>query len=162
MEGLRQSQLTSGTWNVISLAHYEQIKVYFIGVLIILPKTSVPGKFSGQNQQITDVPGVHDADISPTVSISSDTHINITQPPKMDLFRSDGEFIRTIGDRKTVSLDGYELGRVKYFPYQPGMTWTMPPYGSCQQRLKLINVTSYLLVYSGPESASVSTSFGVA
>ncbi len=164
MEGVPQAQLTSGEWNVTSLACVDEQnqQVYFIGTVDHpTQKHLYRVSFSGKNlQRLTDVPGVHDVNISPTAKYFIDTHSSIKQPPKLDLYQSDGKFLRTIGDRRTTSFDEYELGRVEIFsiPTEDGFNlpvlWILPPKLDSGKRYPVI-----FSVYGGPESARVENRF---
>jgi dipeptidyl-peptidase-4 len=164
MEGVLQSQLTSGKWNVSALSHVDEQnqQVYFIGTADHpTQKLLYRVSFSGQNmQRLTAVAGVHDAAISPTAKYYIDTYSSITVPPRMDLCRSDGGLLRKVGDRKTTSLDEYELGRVEIFsiPTSDGLNlpalWIVPPGLESGKRYPVI-----FSVYGGPGAASVENRF---
>jgi dipeptidyl-peptidase 4 len=153
-------KLTSGKWNVTSLVHVDEQRqqVYFISTAEhATQKHLYRVNFSGKNlQRLTDTAGVHDITISPEAKYFIDTYSNINQPPKMDLCRSDGKVLRTIGDSKTAMLDEYELGRVEIFsiPTEDGLDlpalWILPPKIEIDKRYPVI-----FRVYGAPEMTLV-------
>jgi dipeptidyl-peptidase-4 len=164
MDGVLQSQLTSGNWNVTSLVKVDEQnqQIYFIGTADNpTQKHLYRINFAGKNlQRLTPAPGVHKTDISPSAKYFIDRYSSIGQPSKIDLYRSDGKYLRTIGDQKTAVFDNYEWGRVEIFsiPTDDGLNlpalWILPANLKSDRRYPVI-----FSIYGGPESAKVENQF---
>ena len=113
------NQVTKGNWYVDDIAFVDESNelIYFHGALENkTEKHLYRVDYDGDDlEKLTDVPGSHDASLSPDGTYFYDRFSTISHPIKIDLFTTRGEHIRKIGDEKLNLLDSYLLGKTELF-----------------------------------------------
>jgi dipeptidyl-peptidase-4 len=160
MDGNLIQRLTDGEWNVSKIVRIDEKNgnVYFQGFQKNSTETHLfKIALNGSKiKKLTRINGTHSVNVSPNGNYFIDTFSNISQPEKMDLYDSDGKFIRTIGDKKSSALENYVLGKVELFniPTEDGVQlpalWVLPPDFDKSKKYPVI-----FQVYGGPGRASV-------
>ena len=164
MNGKLKKQLTKGEWNIseIVLVDEENQKIYFEANKGARLETHlfIVGFDGDDLGQLTSISGSHNATVSPNGKYFYDTYSEINTPAKMDLYDSDGELIRNLGDRKSKIFDEYKLGRTELFTIKtedgfelPAM-WVLPPDFDENKKYPVL-----FSVYGGPGGTDVTNSF---
>ena len=110
--------------------------------------------------KITKIPGSHSCIVAPEGKYFYDTYSNINQPVKLDLFYTDGRFIRNIGDKKLAETDNYNLGKVELFQIETSdginlpALWILPPNFNKEKKYPVL-----FRVYGGPGGITVKNSY---
>ena len=110
--------------------------------------------------KITRIPGSHSCKVAPGSKFFYDTFSNFNQPEKLDLFYTDGRFIRNIGDKKLVEIDNYNLGKVELFQIETSdginlpALWILPPNFDKGKKYPVL-----FRVYGGPGGLIVKNSY---
>jgi dipeptidyl-peptidase-4 len=111
-------------------------------------------------KRLTKEPGSHRARISPGGSYFIDSFSSITTPSKMNLYRADGTFIRSLGDSRTSLMDEYALGKKELLsiPTEDGLNlpayWILPPDFDRTKKYPVL-----FRIYGGPGGGTVSNSY---
>jgi len=164
LDGKEIRQITKGSYAVKSIAHIDEEKglIYFTGS----KKNPVDNhlyciNLKGKNlKQLTKKDGSHYTSVSPDGKYFTDRFSNITTPAKFDLYRTDGTFVRNLGNSKLPVLDEYALGKAELFTIPSGdgfdlpALWILPPDFDPDKKYPVL-----FSVYGGPGSASVRNSF---
>ncbi len=110
--------------------------------------------------KLTRIEGTHSTTVSPDGSYFYDTYSNLTTPPKIELFNSDGNPIRLIANRKSAIFDFYDLGTSEnfYIKSSDGVelpaTWVLPPNFNINKKYPVI-----FSVYGGSGRKDVENKF---
>jgi len=164
LTGKLKNRLTAGNWRVtdISLVDEKNQKVYFRRTLGNSNETHLYSvNLNGKNiKRLTNVEGVHRCMVSPGGKYFIDTYSNISHPSKIDLYSTDGNLIRNLGDSKLDIMEEYNLGNIELFTIPSGdgydlpAIWVLPPDFDQTKKYPIV-----FQIYGGPGSASVSNSF---
>lgn len=164
MNGKLKKRLTQGNYSVADIAYVDEKegKVYFHSSMQkSWDKYFYVVKLDGSGlKQLTTTPGVHACTVSPDGKYFYDHYSNITTPPKLDLFKSDGKFIRRLADSKTEAMDEYALAKVELFTissddgYDLPAIWFLPPDFDQNKKYPVL-----FSIYGGPATPSVRNSF---
>jgi dipeptidyl-peptidase-4 len=164
MNGNLKRQLTKGEWNVseIVLVDEENNKVYFSANKDKILETQLYAVgFDGENiKQLTKTAGTHKTKVSTSGKYFYDSYSDANTPAKMDLFDSDGNLIRNLGDRKSKLYDEYKLSKTEFFTIKtedgfelPAM-WVLPSDFNASKKYPVL-----FAVYGGPGGTDVKNSF---
>jgi len=164
IDGKLIKQLTKGNWPVKSISFVDEKNnvVYFTGFKSNstenhLFRINLNGK---RLKQLTKTKGNHYTSVSPSGKYFIDRYSNIDTPSKMDLYKTDGTFVKSLGDSRTAKMDEYAMGKTELFTIPSGdgynlpAVWTLPPDFDPNKKYPVI-----ISVYGGPGSASVRNSF---
>jgi dipeptidyl-peptidase-4 len=164
MNGNIISRITAGNWVVEKIVYVDEEgkSVFFEGWTYNslnrhLYKVNLDGKGL---TQITKADGKYESNISPGGSFFYCNYSNISQPQKLDLYNINGEFIRTITERKTELYDEYKLGKTELFTIrtQDGLDlpakWVLPPDFDDSKKYPII-----FSIYGGPGVKEVENDF---
>ena len=66
-------------------------------------------------KQLTTEPGSHRVRLSPGGSYFTDRFSNVQTPSKQDLYKTDGTFVRNIGESHTPHMEEYIMGKKELF-----------------------------------------------
>ncbi len=164
MNGKLKKQLTSGEWNVsdIKLVDEENQKIYFEANKGERLETHLfIVDFEGDNiEQLTSIPGTHNATVSPKGKYFYDTYSDINTPGKMDLCDDEGELIKNLGDRKSKIYNEYKLGKTELFTiktedgFELPALWILPPDFDSSKKYPVL-----FSVYGGPGGTDVKNTF---
>ncbi|GMR25187.1 MAG: S9 family peptidase [Ignavibacteria bacterium] len=164
MNGTLISRITEGDWQVEEIKYVDEDNgvIYFEGwVHNSLNKNLFRVKLDGSDfERLTDLGGTHNTTISPGGKFFYDSYSNINQPPKLELFDSNGQSVRVISDSKTKIFDEYDLGTTELFiiPTEDGVelpaVWVLPPGFDKTKKYPVI-----FSVYGGPERKDVKNNF---
>ncbi|MEW6701815.1 MAG: DPP IV N-terminal domain-containing protein, partial [Bacteroidota bacterium] len=164
MNGKLKKRLTQGSYSVADIAYVDEKngKVFFHSSMQkSWDKHLYVVKLDGSGlKQLTTNPGVHTCTVSPNGKYFYDRYSSSTKPPKLDLFKGDGIFIRTLADSKTAAMDEYDLAKVELFTISSGdgfdlpAVWFLPPDFDTNKKYPVL-----FSIYGGPETPSVRNSF---
>jgi len=110
--------------------------------------------------QITGTAGTHKPEVSPGGLYYYDKFSSFNTPAVLNLYETNGEFIREIANSKLPAYDDYELGKVEYFRIPAGdgfdlpAYWILPPDFDPSKKYPVL-----FKEYGGPGSKSVRNSF---
>lgn len=112
-------QLTSGSWQVAEVVDVDEEAgvVRFVGNRespAVYQIESVPLE-GGEVTRISTAPGCHSPTFSPDHSVFIDYHSSLSRPPRLDLFRANGEQIGTIAEEDLVELPDLDRVNVEIF-----------------------------------------------
>ena len=164
MKGKLKKRITKGQWDVRGISLVDEVNktIYFTGSV----KNSTESHLyrvglNGKNlKQLTEAEGTHRCQISTGGSYFIDSYSSIDQPTKVDLYSTDGNRIRELGNAKNSLADEYDLGKVELFYIPSGdgydlpAIWTLPPDFDMSKKYPVI-----FQIYGGPASGSVRNSF---
>lgn len=160
MEGTLIQRLTEGDWDVSKIVRIDEKNdcVYFQGFQDKSTETHLFRiALNGSNLiKLTTNAGTHSVEVSPGGKYYFDTYSSISYPEKMELYDTEGELIRQIGDNNSGTLGSYVLGKIQlfYIPTVDGvelpMLWILPPNFDISKKYPVI-----FQVYGGPGRASV-------
>ncbi len=164
MNGKLKKRLTSGNWAVKSIARVDEKNgtVYFTGDKGESTETQLfYVKLDGSGfRQVTQTAGTHEVEVSPGCSYFIDTYSDTQTPSKKALFKTTGELVRQLGDRKLPAMDEYDLAKVELFriPIADGYNlpacWYLPPDFDVSKKYPIL-----FTVYGGPAAPSVANAF---
>ncbi len=164
MMGKLKKRLTKGEYTVtgISLVDETNKRIFFTRTLgNNLEKHLYCVDLNGKNlKRLTKTKGTHRVNVSPGGSYFIDTYSNITHPSKMELFDSDGNSLKLLGDRKLPIMDEYDLAKVELFTIPSGdgydlpALWYLPPDFDKNKKYPVI-----ISIYGGPGSGTVANRF---
>jgi dipeptidyl-peptidase-4 len=165
MDGTLKRRLTSGEWQVTSIARVDETRgtVYFM---------ARPARKSWDSQlmrvrldgtgleQLTKGDGTHAARVSPGGSYFIDSLSDLSTPAKMALYRTDGTLVRPLGDAHTAATGEYAWGRAELFTIPSGdgydlpASWVLPPDFDAKKQYPVI-----FSIYGGPNAGTVRNAF---
>ncbi len=164
MSGKLKKKLTTGDWNVTAISFIDENndKVYFQGWKDNSTERHlfVVGLDGKGFKQLTTAPGTHSATISPNGKYFYTRFSNITKPAKIELYKTDGKFVRSLGNSKLPLMDGYTLAKPEIFVIPSGdgfylpAIWYMPADFDPTKKYPVI-----ISVYGGPDAPTVRNSF---
>lgn len=165
LDGSINRQITSGLWTVQSILFIDEKNklIYFTAKKENSTQTDLYKiNLDGKNlTRLTFGEYNHSINLSPNGKNFITTYSNLRTPPKMAVYTTEGKIIRVISDSKTKYFEDYsislpELFRVKTSDgYDLPVTWTLPLDFSNEKRYPVI-----INIYGGPNSATVSNSWG--
>ena len=154
--GKLKFQLTEGAWPVleISLVDEKNKVVYFTAAKekstsIDLYRVGLDGRGA---ERLTREPGSHTVKVSPGGSYFLDLCSSAATPPRLDLYRTDGNLVRNIESSAMPALQEYTLAKKELFaiPTEDGVHlpayWILPPDFDRNKKYPLI-----LSIYGGPQ-----------
>lgn len=164
INGKLKKQLTNGDWSVsqIVLVDEDNQKIYFEANKGDMLDTHLfVVNFDGSEfNQLTKIPGSHNAIVSPNGKYFYDTYSDANTPPKLDLYDGKGNFMKNIGGRKSKIFEEYKLGKTELFKIKtqdglelPAM-WILPPDFDENKKYPVL-----FSVYGGPGRTDVTNSF---
>ncbi len=166
MQGKLINRITEGDWTVeeIKLVDEENKRIYFEGsVHNSLEKHLYSVKLDGRDfEQHTSIGGWHSTTVSPHGKYFYDSYSSINQPPKLDLFNSNGDLVRAIADSKNEIYDDYELGKTELFliptedGYELPAKWVLPPDFDRTKKYPVI-----FSIYGGPGVKDVKNNYSL-
>ncbi|UCH64425.1 MAG: DPP IV N-terminal domain-containing protein [Ignavibacterium sp.] len=164
MNGDIISRITAGKWVAERIVYVDEEAevVFFEGwrdnsFNRHLYRVNLDGK---ELTKITKKDGRHESNISPGASYFYCNYSSINQPTKLELHNINGEFIRTISERKTVLYDDYLFGKTELFKIkiQDGTElpakWVLPKDFDPTKKYPVI-----LAIYGGPGFEDVKNSY---
>jgi dipeptidyl-peptidase-4 len=164
LNGQLKRRLTRGKWSVRNIARVDEENkiVYFHGFRENSTESHLYRvNLNGKNlKQLTTVSGIHRCKVSPGAKYYIDSYSNINQPTRMELYSTDGELIRLLGDQKLPSMNEYDLGKVELFTIPSGdgydlpAIWVLPPDFDESKKYPVI-----FSIYGGPGAATVHNNF---
>jgi dipeptidyl-peptidase 4 len=164
MNGKLINRITEGDWSVEEIKYIDEEKgdIYFEGwVHNSLDNHLFKVKLDGSDfEKLTKVDGTHNTNVSPHGFFFYDTYSNINQPPKLELFGSDGKSVRLIEESKSDLFDEYDLGKTELLliPTEDGYglpaKWVLPPDFDKTKKYPVI-----FSVYGGPGRKDVKNNF---
>ena len=164
MNGKLINRITEGDWAVDEIKYIDSEKsvIYFEGSVHNSLETHLyKVKYDGTDfEQLTKSGWTHNTTISPRGKYFYDSYSNINQPPKLELFNSDGQTVRVISDSKTKIFDEYNLGTTELFslPTEDGIElpakWVLPPDFDKAKKYPVI-----FSVYGGPGVKDVKNNY---
>jgi len=165
LEGKLIRQLTDGKWAVRRVVRVDEARelLYFIAS----EKSSLEShlyrvKLDGSSfQRLSREEGSHSIDMPPTAGCYIDTYSNITTPPRMDLFDSEGVKLFTIEKNQVEELSQYRLSTPEFLTIPtsdglqlPAVMMEPPDFNPEEKYPVLFNI------YGGPASQRVSNAWG--
>jgi dipeptidyl-peptidase-4 len=163
-DGNLTKKLTEGEWSVTNIALVDQKnkRIFFHArkdqtAETHLYRINLDG--SGLTR-LTRETGSHRCEVSPGGTFIIDRFSNISAPPRQDLLRSDGTFVRNIADSRTSLMEEYPIGKKEIFAIttEDGYTlpacWILPPDFNPNQIYPIL-----FTIYGGPGSSGVSNSY---
>ncbi|MDP2364380.1 MAG: DPP IV N-terminal domain-containing protein, partial [Ignavibacteria bacterium] len=164
MKGKLINQLTKGEWNVSEIVFVDEVneKIYFEANKGERLETHLfVVDFDGDDlEQLTNIPGTHNASVSPDGKYFYDTYSDANTPPKLDLFDGEGNILKNLGDRKSKIFDEYKLGITAMFSiktedgFDLPVMWVLPPDFDESKKYPVL-----FAVYGGPGGTDVTNSF---
>ncbi|NQT79060.1 MAG: S9 family peptidase [Candidatus Aminicenantes bacterium] len=164
LDGKLKKRLTEGEWTVagISLVDEKNGRIFFSAKKDQTTESHLfKVKLDGTGlKRLTKEPGSHRARVSPGGSYFIDSFSSIHTPSKQDLYRTDGTFVRNLGDRRTPLMEEYALGKKEFFSIPTEDGWTLPAYWILPADFdKNKKYPVLFTIYGGPGSSSVSNSY---
>jgi dipeptidyl-peptidase-4 len=164
LDGKRIKRLTQGEWTVSNITRVDEHndQVYFHARKGLTAETHLYRvKLDGSGlKRLTQEAGSHRGDVSPEGTFVIDRYSNISTPSRIDLMRSDGTIIRTLGDSASSRMEEYPIGKKELFTIntEDGQTlpasWILPPDFSENKTYPVL-----FTIYGGPGSSDVSNSY---
>lgn len=164
LNGNLKERLTKGEWSVtrISLVDEKNGRIFFQARKGKTTETHLfMIKLDGSSLKcLTTESGSHRALVSPGGSYFIDYFTSIHNPPRQDLYRSDGTFVRNINKSRTPLMEEYKLAKKELFtiPTEDGIElpayWIMPPDFDENKKYPVL-----FTIYSGPGSSTVTNSY---
>ena len=118
LDGKEVGQLTKGDWEVSQVIGADETKgiVYFTATeKSPLERHLYRVSFDGTAfTRITKEDGTHMVNLSPAANLYIDTYSNAMNPPRQDLYRTDGTKAATINENKVEELAQYHLSPVEF------------------------------------------------
>ena len=154
------SQVTSGDWEVRSLLGISKDKTTLFFTAAKESPIEVHGyrvNIDGSDlEQITLKPGSHSLQFNDTYEYFFDSYSSASHPPRIDLVKADGSFVRTIDPNLARELDGYAISEPEFVrvPTADGDeldAMIIKPIGFDPNKKYPVLVH----VYSGPQSPTV-------
>jgi dipeptidyl-peptidase 4 len=160
MDGKLIKQITEGKWAVgnIQLINEDDNLIYFTANKEASTRTDLyKVKLNGKNlTRLTFGEFTHNARVSNEGSYFTTTYSNITNPPKIAIYKNNGKLVKELGDSKTKEFDNYDLAKTELFyiktsdGYDLPATWILPKnFDEKKKYPVLINI------YGGPAAPSV-------
>lgn len=164
LEGNLKKRLTKGEWSVTgkSLVDEKKGKIYFQARKDKTTDTHLfQVKLDGSGlKRLTKESGTHRALVSPGGNYFVDNFSSIGTPPKQDLYRTDGRFMRNISNSRTPLMEEYVLGKKELFtvPTEDGWAlpayWILPPDFDENKKYPVL-----FTIYGGPDSSTVTSAY---
>ena len=160
MDGKMQRQLTSGEWEVASIAGVNEVTrmVYFLSTEASpmerhLFRVSLDG---GARQKLTSMGGSHTINMSPTAMFYQDTHSSALQPPRRTVHDASGKRLSVFREADSKVQEMYELlpSEIVKVPAEDGTTL----YARLIKPAKFDPAKKYpaiVMVYGGPHTQTV-------
>jgi dipeptidyl-peptidase-4 len=119
LEGQQRKRLTEGEWEVTEVAGIDEShqKVYFVSTEASpLDRELYSVKLNGKDRtRVSREPGTHQISMGPTTEYYLDTFSSLTEPPRSDLYSTDGEKWSGFRAAKN-SIDEYALQPAQIVP----------------------------------------------
>lgn len=158
-------QITSGKWEADVLHGVDEATgyVYFSGTeRSYIGKDTYRIRLDGTGlQRLTEAPGTHNANFSPTFTYFVDTWSEIMTPPQTRLYRADGSLARVIEENRVEVLKQYRLSKPEFLQVKTRDGFVMeammikPPDFDPAKKYPVWSYT-----YSGPHAPSVRNAWG--
>jgi dipeptidyl-peptidase-4 len=121
-------QLTQGNWSIVGTQGFgpgavnhpavdeRRGYVYFLSSRAKAEETQLHRVSLADKkiEQITNEPGVHSANISPSTDAFVDTHSTQMRPPRQDVRRTDGTLLAVLNENRVVELAEYHLSPAEF------------------------------------------------
>ncbi|HET54614.1 MAG TPA: S9 family peptidase [Ignavibacteria bacterium] len=156
--------ITEGDFAVKSISYVDETnrEIYFTGSINestanYLYKIKIAGT---ELVRLTKDEGSHSPNISPNAKYFYDSFNSISQPAVINLYNSDGSFLREIGNSKFNTFEEYALPKTELFRIPSGdgfdlpIRWILPNDFDESRKYPVL-----FKVYGGPGSQSVRNSF---
>ncbi len=164
LNGKLKKQLTKGEWNVSKIVQVDDKneRIYFEAnkgdrLNTQLFVVDLNGNYL---KQFTNISGTHRANVSSNGKYFCDTYSDANTPQRMDLFDSNGNLIKNLGDAKANIFNEYKLGKAEFFTIKtadgfdlPAM-WILPPDFDANKKYPVL-----FSIYGGPGGTDVKNSF---
>ena len=163
LDGSRRDQLTSGEWVVSAVDGLGSGG----GTVLFRSNEGAPldthvwsvGLDGRGKQRLTAPSGTHSADVAPGGQTWLDTWSTAEMPPRLELYRSNGELVRTVDDGAIAGLADLSPTEFELVDFGDGTSlWTKtvrPPDFDPARRYPVV-----VYVYGGPGSQLVRNSWG--
>lgn len=156
--------ITKGENAVDKILHidYENDEIYYLAFGEETYETQLyKVAFDGSDvEMITNEPGTHSANVSPTGKYFYDRYSSVTEPGIVTIKNGDGEIVKELGTRATELMNEYDLGTFEFFtiPTEDGYAlpavWCLPSDFDSTKTYPVI-----FSIYGGPGAMTVSNSY---
>jgi len=163
-KGKLKARLTEGTWQVGSIALVDEKngQVYFGANREKSTETGLYRvRLDGRGlERLTKEPAGHISQVSPGGTYFLDLATSVERPSKLDLYRTDGTWLRTIDNSESPALGEYALAKKELFriPTEDGYElpahWIKPPDFDPGRKYPVL-----FTIYGGPGAPTVSNSY---
>ena len=157
--------ITSGKWEARALHGVDEANgwVYFSGT----ERSHIGGDIyrikldGGGLQRLSEAPGTHGAKFNPSLSHFIDTWSDVTTPPQVRLYSSDGKLVRVIDENKVAAFSEYKLSKPEFLQVKTRDGFLMealmikPPDFDPNKKYPVFQHT-----YSGPHAPQVRNAWG--
>ncbi len=160
LEGILLAKITEGEWDVDDIVMVDEKNriVYFHGSKEDkTDKHLYKIRMDGEGlEKLTVEPGIHNTKISKEGTYFIDTYSSINQPGISNLYLSNGQLVKNLGDKWKASTEDYCWGKTELFSIasEDGINlpaiWVLPPNFDKSKKYPVI-----FNVYGGPGRASV-------
>jgi len=114
-----------------------------------------------QFQQLTEAPGQHEIEFSPSREFFLDSHSSVSRPPQVDLRRADGSFLQVLSQANTEFLEELRWNAPEEFVVKADDGQT-DLYGVLYKPFDFDPTKKYPVIdaiYGAPQSSNLPTSF---
>jgi dipeptidyl-peptidase-4 len=161
-DGNLMGALTSGEWEMLELEAVDEDRgvVYFLGTeATFLERHLYRVDLDGSHMvRLTKSSGVHDVLFAPDFRSYIDTWSELSTPPRVSLFNSEGTLQRVIASNEVSLLDEYDFGETQFVEVKArdgfGLSGLMikPPEFDPEKRYPVLCHT-----YNGPHSHQITS-----
>jgi dipeptidyl aminopeptidase/acylaminoacyl peptidase len=162
--GKHERAVTSGEWEARTLHGVDQKSgwVYFSGTReTSLAENLYRVKLDGTGlERLTQAPGGHQINLSPTCNLYVDTFSNHMKPTKVELRHADGAPARTLDTNPVYAIEEYRLSKPEYVQIKAPdgflieATILTPPHFDPQRRYPV-----WFTTYGGPHAPTIHDSW---
>ncbi len=165
MEGKLEKQLTSGEWEVTSLAGINEANrtAYFLSTEVSpLERQLYSVSFDGgERRKLTAAKGTHMVSMSPSAAFYQDSYSSSTQPPRRVICDASGKELGVFRDADARAKDAFDLlpAEIVKVPAEDGTTL----YGRVIKPANFDPAKKYpaiVMVYGGPHSQTITDVWG--
>lgn len=165
MDGKLVRQITDGKWSVSNILFVDERNeiVYFTAKKEASISTDFYRiSFTGKGlKRLTFGNYTHSINLSPKGKYFITTYSNISTPSRMAIYDSRGKLMKELGNSKTEEFEKCKIAKAELFrvPIADGfnlpVSWTLPTDFDQNKRYPVL-----INIYGGPNSATVSNSWG--
>ncbi len=165
LAGKLKVRLTEAAWPVLGISFVDEKNkmVYFTGAKEKSTDTDLYRvRFDGREiERLTKEPGSHEVRVSPGGSYFLDSYSSAATPTRLDLYRTDGTWVKNIDSSAMQPLQEYALAEKELFtiPTEDGLQlpayWILPPDFDRNKKYPVM-----FTIYGGPQDyGTVSNSY---